>query len=246
MTKVERATDKDLATILGWLEKEYHEDEGAGFWCNRHSIKERHDEWDDLFVVRQEGEAVAFQTGRYSPSISSTRKDARRQGHATALFDAGRERAIADNVNLLDIECTPRTSWPFWEKRGFVRYGDMGQWATITARMEIEHHFDLPHNSERKLVHVGYYPEEKKWGEDVEPIRAMTLRSAVLPDGSLQLPCRVVGITDDIPGGDMVVEITVDGDLICCEKAKYADGFGVQRDTRGGTFYLDRVLLADE
>lgn len=242
MTEVVRATDDDLATILGWLEIEYHEDDESGFWCNRHSIEQGHREWDDLYVVRQGGEAVAFQAGIYSPSISSTRKDARRQGYATALFEAGRERAIADNVNLLDIECTPRTSWPFWQKRGFVRYGNMGEWATITARMELERYFDLPREAERKLVHVAFYPEEKKWGEGAEPIRAITLQSAVLPDGSLQLPRRAVGITDDIPRGDMVVEIAVDGDVICCEKAKYADGFGVQRDTRGGTFYIDKVL----
>ncbi|MGB3795137.1 MAG: hypothetical protein WA957_02410 [Alteraurantiacibacter sp.] len=73
----------------------------------------------------------------------------------------------------------------------------------------------------------------------------MTLYSAVWSDRSLQLPSRAVGIDDDIPRRDMVVEIAVDEAVICCEKAKYAASFGVQRDTRGGTFYLDRVLLAD-
>lgn len=245
MTEVKHATDQDLATILGWLETEYYEDGESGFWCNRHSIEERHREWDDLYVVRQAGEAVAFQTGEYSPSISSTRKDVRRLGYATALFEAGRKRAIAANVNLLDIECTPRTSWPFWQNRGFVRYGGMGEWATINARMELVRHFDLPRDAERKMVHVAFYPEEKKWSDEVEPIRAITLQSAMLDDGLLQLPRRAVGIVDAVPRGDMVVEIVVDSEVICCEKAKYADGFGVQRDTRGGTFYLDCILLSD-
>ena len=90
MTEVIRATDDDLKTILGWLKREYHEDDESGFWCNRGSIEEQHLEADALYVVRDGDEAVAFQTGCYSPSVTSTRKDARRNGYAkygASLFD---------------------------------------------------------------------------------------------------------------------------------------------------------------
>ena len=30
---VQKATADDFATVLGWLEREYAEDDGEGFWC---------------------------------------------------------------------------------------------------------------------------------------------------------------------------------------------------------------------
>ncbi|MBS0473935.1 MAG: GNAT family N-acetyltransferase [Proteobacteria bacterium] len=246
MTDVIRATDDDLATVLSWLEAEYEEDGGTGFWCNRQVIEESHRERDDLYVVRRDGEAVSFQVGEYAPSITSTRKDARGRGYATALLHAGIERARRDDVNLLDIECSPRESWEFWQKRGFERYGDMSQWGGITARMVLPKRFDLPPGLPRAIVRVAFFSEDAKYREGIEPLADHVVEGAVLVEGECQLPHRVIAIKDDCKRGDMVVQIEVDGREIYRDKAKYpeATAVGIMNDYRSGAFYIDKVLGA--
>src|SRR3546814_7002481 len=94
------------------------------FWCNRRII-ENALEHGDLWVIRRGVEAVAVQVGDYAADIVSVRKDCRRQGLGDALFAASLQRAMNDNVNVLSIECSPRSSWTFWQRHGFERYGDL-------------------------------------------------------------------------------------------------------------------------
>lgn len=56
------ATAEDLAKILCWLEYEYIESGTEGFWCNRRLIAQSLDR-SELYVVKYDGQAVAFQTG---------------------------------------------------------------------------------------------------------------------------------------------------------------------------------------
>ena len=61
MSEVLLATENDLKVILGWLEREYEEDE-EGFWSNRctitRSFREEGDLWVDPSVGRMAGSAM--------------------------------------------------------------------------------------------------------------------------------------------------------------------------------------------
>ena len=240
---VVKANPADLATVLGWLEREYAED-GDGFWCNR-SIIERSLEYDDLWVIRQDGEAVAFQVGDYAADIVSVRKDWRRKGLGDTLFAASLERAAADNVNVLSIECAPRSSWTFWQRHGFERYGDMGEWGKVTARRILPRAFDIPPDLPPATVVVGFYPEAATYGRgEVAPIAVHELRGGRLDDGAIMLERRVIGLIDGEPEGkNLVVKIEVDGEQRCFCKAKYdeAEESGVIHDRKGGAYYIDFV-----
>lgn len=243
MPVVDRATNEDLVAILAWLKAEYDEDDGSGFWCNRRIIERSHNEGDDLWVIRHDGSAVSFQVGDYEPVITSTKKTFRGCGYASALLNASVERAHRDNVNVLDIECAPRESWAFWQKRGFERYGDMSDWGKITARMVLKKNFDLPIGQPSVPVVIGYYPEEAKYERGVRPICESEFESAKLVDGSYQLRTRALGLKDDEAQGDLVIRIEVDGTEIYFDKAKYegAKAVGVINDWKGNCFYVDRV-----
>jgi GNAT superfamily N-acetyltransferase len=245
--EIVKATAADLAAVLGWLEREFEQD-SEGFWCNRRVIDAAL-EHGDLWVIRRDDEPVAVQVGDYAPSIVSVRKDCRRQGLGDAMFAASLQRAIDDNVNVLSIECSPRSSWPFWQRHGFERFGDLSEWGTITARRILPRSFDIPADLPSADVTIGFYPEAATYGRgEVKAIASHRLCGGRLDDGAILLERRVIGLTDDEPEGkNLVVKIEVDGEDRCFCKAKYeeAEDAGVTHDWRGGAYYIDAIEPAD-
>jgi GNAT superfamily N-acetyltransferase len=243
---VERATREDLATVLGWLEREYRRD-GEGFWCNRNIIRRSFDR-GELWIARHNGKAVAFQVGNYAPDILCVRKDRRHQGFGSALFEAALARAYEGNVNVLSGECSPPTSLPFWEKHGFERYGDMSDWGKIIVRRVLQRHFDIPASLPRATVAIAFFPESASYRQVVAPLAVHKVKAGRLADGALMLERRVIGLADDEPERrDLVVKIEVDDVVRCLCKAKYdeAQKAGVRRDYMGNTFYIDVVSPPD-
>ena len=234
-------TKADLDQVLGWLEREYEED-GEGFWCNRNLLPKGLDD-EDFYVIRHAGEAIAFQLGHYSPDIANVRKDKQGQGFGTALLNAAIARARRDNVNILDVECAPRTSLTFWEKHGFERYMDGPR---IKARRTLQREAELPSELPRVPIRIEFYPERVIYGRDeqVEPIAVHEVSGARLDDGAVILERRVI-CSDDTGrnNGDLVIKIAVDGEERYFGKAKYDDAgaAGVERDWKGGAFYLDVI-----
>jgi GNAT superfamily N-acetyltransferase len=244
--EIEKATASDLTTVLGWLEREHAED-GDGFWCNR-AIIERSLELEDLWVVRKGGEAVAFQVGIYAADIVSVRKDWRRKGLGDALFAASLERARIDGINVLSIECSPRSSWTFWQRHGFVRFGDMREFAKVTARRVLTRTFDVPPELPSAEVVISFIlsapPMAARKRHPSRPTRFGAAAWTMAPS------CSNAGSSacDDEPEGrDLAVKIEVDGVVRCFSKAKYeeAEESGVVRDWKGGAFYVDAVEPCD-
>lgn len=239
---VTTATRADVDFILGWLEREYEED-GEGFWCNRRLIVGAI-ETDELTVVREMGEAVAFQVGRHEPNITSVRKDRRGQGYGTALFKAGLRRAVEDNVNLLNITCAPASSWTFWRRFGFEVVGPVREWGETKARLIVERQHELP-NGASADVEIAFFPEDAIYGreEPVEPFAVHCPQAVRSADGPVLLAKRVIGVKPDGMRGDLVIRILVDGKERCFCKAKYegAESAGVIRNSLDGTYYLDEI-----
>ena len=227
-----QATKVDLSIILGWLEREYQED-GEGSWCKRRVIVRSLEE-GDLWVIREHGDAVAFQVGDYGTDIVCVRKDRQRRGHGRALFSFSRARAIEDNVNVLRGECSPRNSLPFRQKMGFERYGDCSLGAPIAVRQVLHRKHELSLDLPGLEVRIGFFPENALYGEDVFPIKVHQLTGG-RSGNMVRLPYRVVGLPDDAPAGDLVVKIVVGSDWVCFCKAKHceAEAAGVKYDGKG-------------
>lgn len=239
------ATADDLAVILRWLEAEYEADH-EGFWNNRNIISEALDE-GRLYVIRLNGEAVAYQVGHYSPIIANVRQDYQQQGYGTALFEAALDRAYRDDINVLSGECAPVTSLPFWLKHGFVQYEDPYQRGKVLVHRLIHRNYTLPEGAPRVRVMVSFFPEEAKYRDGIAPLVVYEMEGAVQSDGVIQLDRRALAATSQEPNRrDLVVRVEVDGIERCFDKAKYPDpeAVGILRDWKSGAFYTDRVLPA--
>lgn len=114
---VVRGTHEDVAEILRWLKAEFDVDHD-GFWHNRNIVERAVDD-EELWVIREDGLAVAFLVGNYAPDILNVRQDRQRRGLGEALFAASLARAEAADVVVLNITCMPPTSLPFWRRMGF-------------------------------------------------------------------------------------------------------------------------------
>jgi len=243
--KVEIASPADLFGILEWLEREHQHDGRRGFWCNRNVIRGSL-ESEDLWVIRNRGEAVAFQVGNYSATIVNVRKDKQRQGFGAALFEATLARAIRDDVNVLSGECAPRSSLPFWQKHKFARYGDLSEFGKITVRRVLQREFVVPAKLPRVEVNVAFYPEAAThYRRRAEKIALHNIQAGRHEDGRIQLQQRVIGLKYDEPEGhDLVFQIEIDGVERCFCKAKdyEAQKAGVKLGREGETFFIDTVL----
>ena len=245
-TEVSPAIQNDLVCILAWLEREYDEDDGDGFWCNRDVIRDAFDEAGNLWVIRRDGEAVAFQVGEYAASIISVRKDHRRSGLATSFVKASIERAKAADVNMLSVQCAPEASFAFWKRMGFEKYHDYRRPGDLRVRRVLPRTFDPPPNPAPIEVIVGFYPEKATYhdGQDIPPIEENRVVGFRDLDGSILLERRVIGLCHDEPDcRDLAIKIKVDGVVRCFGKAKHqaAEDAGVRRDSIGGTFFLDHL-----
>jgi GNAT superfamily N-acetyltransferase len=239
------ATPEDITCILAWLKHEYDQD-GEGFWCNHSLISEALDRPGNLWVIRRNGEAVAFQLGKYSADILSVRKDHRNRGLGTALVDASVERAFKDEVNALLVQCQPKQSLGFWERMGFVRCDDLEQFSNVMARRILPRTFDLGIAQSLIQVVIGFYPESATYGhsKDIRPIEEHHVSGVLTNDGSIMLDRRIVGLSHlGEANRDTVVKIEVDGVVRCFCKAKCeeAQAVGIQRDSWGGTYFIDCV-----
>lgn len=239
--KVSKAKKEDLHCILAWLKCEYDEDGGSGFWCNRGVIEKSFREDHDLWVIRQDGKAVAFQVGKYAAVILAVRKDHRKQGMAASLIEASVRRARADNVTALSVQCAPEESLEFWKHMGFKEYSDPRRPGLLLARRTLPQTFELPLSAPKIKVVIGFYPEATNYGggSEITPIIEHFVMGVQDLDGSIMLERRVVGICSDEPDGkDLIVRIVVNNTHCCFCKAKHqeAKDFGLEHDPIGSTF----------
>lgn len=240
--QVETATLDDVERILQWLLAEYKQDE-FGFWSNR-GIIQRAQTDGELWVIRINGEPVAFQVGHYSADIVSIRQDHKRKGLGTALFKASLERAYRDDVNVLSGECEPRTSFPYWQKRGFIRYGNMGEYDNITVYQVLQRDLVTSQGSPTVDVEIGFFTEAAMYKKDVNPFAEYHLNGAMLGNGTVALDRRAIGPRLLVGNGeDVAVKIIIDGKEVYFGKAKYDDAksFGMKEDYHGDAFYIDTI-----
>jgi GNAT superfamily N-acetyltransferase len=242
--QVETATLDDVKHILQWLLAEYKQDH-FGFWSNR-GIIERAQTEGELWVIRIDGYPVAFQVGHYSADIVSIRQDHKRRGLGTALFKASLKRAYRDDVNVLSGECEPRTSLPFWQRQGFIRYGNMGEYDNVTVYQVLQRELAIPQGISNVEVKVEFFTEAALYKKDVKPFTKYHLNGAMLEHNTVALDRRAIG--PRLLGGndeDVAVKINIDGKVIYLGKAKYDDAqnFGIKDDYHGNAFYIDSIKL---
>lgn len=242
-TILRAATQQDLDEVMAWL-KEEDRNEGTGFWCNRSVIQDAFNE-GELHVAVLDCHPVALLAyGLTNNGILETEPRFRGRGLAKQLVErAIRAERDRDKRCILEFQCAPETSVPFWKHLGFAIFAQHGQ---TYGRMILERAHPVPTGEvvsvlvERHWDPAQHYPPAPRVSL-VEP-PAVRLQS-----GEIALAQRVI-FADDTPEfcghrRDPVARIIVEGRQIFFDKVKRerARMLGMEEDC-DGVFYLDRLL----
>ncbi len=231
---------RECTLLLGWLEHEA-ETSGSGFYSRKLEIQRAQDN-GALWGLFEKGHPVAFlANGLRKDGFLEVRPDRRGQGYGRKLVQHRIDAVIAnDSCCLLDIECVPPDSIPFWQRLGFELYNGSFAFKRVPRR------FSLPGVAEVVQVRVRSFPDfVLQTGELVEPLDDFRPDAVVLPDGDIQLAERIVFFAGQLNRRyDLIVKLEADGKervfARLTSDAAYAAGV---RDDAHGNHYLDRISV---
>jgi GNAT superfamily N-acetyltransferase len=242
-TILRAATQQDLEEVLAWL-KEEDRNEGTGFWCNRNVIQDAFMD-GELQVAVLDGHPMALLAyGLTRNGILETEPRFRGRGLARQLVErAIRAEQDRDERCILEFQCAPETSVPFWKHLGFAIFEQHGQ---TYGRMILERALRVP-NGEVVSVLVEHHWDPAQHYPPATPVCLAEPPAVRLQSGEIVLGQRVI-LADDTPqfSGDRrdpVARIMVEGRQIFFDKVKRerARVLGMEQDCNG-VFYLDRLL----
>jgi GNAT superfamily N-acetyltransferase len=236
-TSIRKSTVADLTSITQWL-KEEQESSRAGFYCNIGVITSAHCK-SEMVVLLENNVPVAFlANGLTRDGILEVRTDRRRRGYGKALAEAGMQQAIADDVCVLEIQCAPATSIPFWEHLGFKVYSENYATRVLPKLLTIP---DIGENVDVE-IRIHHDPDQHAPDTSVPThIYKPGARRGV--DGVIYLEERIIfGVPTSFLEKDFVGRVLVNGKDAFFDKLKYdaASELGVCRD-KYGNFYIDHI-----
>jgi GNAT superfamily N-acetyltransferase len=164
------ADEADLAAIDEWLRKE-RDETGDGFYCNWGIIVSSFEE-RELYVLRTDGYPVAFLSDQGAThNIAEVHPEHRGKGYgkrlATHMIALSREHGLS----VIEIDCAPSTSVPFWRRMGFTPHlSRLGYGGGIYAHKELPWNFEQGTNR-RMPVEINFYPENKGYNPNAAPFR---------------------------------------------------------------------------
>jgi GNAT superfamily N-acetyltransferase len=161
MADIRKAEQADFAAVIEWLRAEY-EANGSyeGFYCNQDQIVESFDEGNMYVVVEAGLGLVGFVTEGYAgPDIVEVHPDHRGKGYGRQIAEWIIARARRRDDLVIELECSPETSLPFWEAMGFVKFRGGSLFSGPRARMILR-------PTTREERHRGYGPGLRDDEED--------------------------------------------------------------------------------
>jgi GNAT superfamily N-acetyltransferase len=244
---IRKATRKDLASVETWLRKE-REETGGGFYCNLAVIANAFKR-EDLAVLAVNGEVLGFVADApLGADIVEVRTDARGKGYGRKLAEWAINATYRRGNSVMQGECAPKSSAPFWEKMGFtIVHGRGSASGGIYAYKLLQRQFNL-NGGPRVPFEIAFHTATRSWDKSTKPFREYVGDAELLNDKSLQLPERAICFAPEISNlADCVVRISVNGCELFENKVKRpeAKSLGVCMD-RGGIYILDRIFPLKE
>ena len=235
---IRNSTDRDLKEILSWLKDQDQADIDDTFYCHKNFTINSHKEGKLLVYIDPDtNKAIAYQWGGLlTPGILEVRVNKRGQGIGKKMVEYCINEARINNKCLLQIQCQPFSSIPFWKHMGFRLY------SLTDAYMILSKKHNLPIDGIAIPVTINFYPERRKWDKDALPIETFTPYAVQNPSNYICFSERIIYFdSNNNSHGDIVISINVDGKLVYLDKAKYEEALelGVHRDYC--VFYLDKI-----
>ncbi len=218
----------------------------GNFLCNWHLTQQCHQEGELLVLFDEtEGIPIAYQCGQLlQPGILQVRNTWRGKGLGRLVVQHCISLALEHDEMVLQIECEPESSIPFWKAMGFSiikgEFGDNPKGYRVLSKQ-----LEMPVNGIPMAVSVKVYPEKRMWEENVSPTASYSPKAVRGNDGKVYLAERAV-----VPNNfsrtrpdDSIIELVINGELIYRNKARYkeAQNHGVRRCRNG--FFVDIVAM---
>ena len=241
------ATEDDLACIRTWLREERDQGE-RGFKCNWSIIEEGFTE-GRLVVIRdpQSAVAVAFRVGGLlSPSIMEVHPSHRKRGYGAEIVEYFIEQARKESVNVLVVQCQPRTSIPFWKAMGFTLYGEafgpkIDSYYERHAFKVLKYDLPISESGVPTLVNIEFREDR----EILTPFESRPVRGRWV-DNTIHLEERLVAYFPFRIGcGDVYCRIRV-GDIEVYSDKMKRDRFreiGFRYEEHSAAYFSDKILI---
>jgi GNAT superfamily N-acetyltransferase len=238
---VRRATEADLAAIHVWLKDEAARSVPGNFLCNW-SIVEKAQRQGRLLVYIDpiSAQPIAFQLGGLINSgILAVRDEYRGKGIGRQLVEYCVRAASKKGEPVLQIQCAPDTSIPFWERMGFVacaRETDDSHYRIVSRKLKI------PKDTIATKVRIRFYADERKWNSSIAPCETHELTGYRDSNGVIYLSKRVaVAFAAHANIRDIVIEIEVAGQTRYLDKAKYEEAAALGVISARNGYYIDKI-----
>lgn len=241
--------ERDLAFIRAWLE--FEERDGEGFIHNWSLIEAAAVEREMMVVLGADGPIGFLTYGLTRSSILQIRSDHKRRGVGRQLVGHAIREADAARNPILVIQCSPKSSIPFWRQMGFVPHREREQHGLYNnAYMHRVSALEHTGVSGDDLHHVAVriYPEWKLYrdSEEIIPDQVHYAAARLEGDRILHLDHRVCVVREPALR-DLVVEIVVWGRAWFLGKVKSdaANKMGFRATSNGCGWYADILRLPD-
>lgn len=226
-------TDLDVDKIHSWLLEQDIEEVNDSFLCNWNLTRNVHDD-NQLVVAVLENEPIAYIWENFG--ILEVRKDYRNKGVGKQLVEYAMKQAQEKGRHALFIESNPESSIPFWRKMGFEFHNKN------KASYIFDKSLDMPTDGSAIKVEIQFYPEQAKWNPQISPIKSFSPRAKVDNLGIIHLQYRVAVYVDHIQyGGDAMLKIYVEGEIVYFEKAKYNEAREIGVAFNSDVFYIEKL-----
>lgn len=238
--QVSLASAADLAKLKVWLEDEWKRYDD-GFFCNWRMIEEACNE-GRLLIIHEDGDPVAFLAdSNHGPDILQVQREYRGRKFGRRLAEAARERAVDRGLSVMEIQCAPRSSVPFWIHMGFTLNPDHEERVSgVHAHRLLSKEHKLGTGSSAEYS-ISLFPRARDWKLDTAP--HFTRTGSGTMDGTILQLSERIALFDAAThlNTDMVVRVEV-GQFLYEDKLKRpsAHDVGVRRDA-GYNYYIDTV-----
>jgi GNAT superfamily N-acetyltransferase len=233
-------TQQHLDDLEAWLRRE-QEETGEGFFCNWNIIQSCFDD-NVLHCAVQSGVAVALSVwersrGRAEMHIVTVRPDLRRAGVGRRLVEHTMAELQRDGVVVVEGECKPTTSEPFWRRLGFEdppRHPH-GRGGIRLFRRLVDHHVATDDATCACTLTLWSAPD---YGIDADT-ESWTWNLGPLTGDGWRLGKPII---HPCPDPDWCVEVRASGNVLFRGKLKYLPEDHWR--TCSGFLYVDRLSAA--
>tara|TARA_Y100001934_G_C12309381_1_gene754149 strand:+ start:678 stop:1394 length:717 start_codon:yes stop_codon:yes gene_type:complete len=231
---IRTANENDLFSIREWVSE---------FRCNLNIIEQSVRD-EQLIVLEKNNFIVGFLV--LTPCellILEINSKYRGQGYGKALVEWAMAQYFEQDINVVNVECTPETSVSFWKHMGFEIFEKPNNWDGKQYGYKVLER-DLKANlGESKHVLIEFYPESiLHSNQEIPPFKTYDMENCMASEGVIDLSRRAICSYIELEG-DPVISINVDNQNIYKNKIKRecAEKIGVKRD-KSFTYYIDQII----